>query len=125
MALLAICFACSTFIFCVLLFRGVLAPFTDSRGSKGAKQRDRNGGTGASRSQRAARVSDAGLLAARSVLVETGGEQSKIREAQILMRARQASRQPDGILDKYGIKPGRLVLFGRRLPAARGNPGTT
>src|SRR5579863_3713606 len=124
-AALAICFACSTFIFCVLLFRGVLAPFTHSRGSKDAKQEDRNGETGASRSQRAARVSDARFLAARSVLVETGEEQSKDREAQILMRARQASRRPDGVLDEYGIKPGRLVLVGRRLPAARGNPGTT
>src|SRR6185437_9576296 len=37
-ALLAICFACSTFIFPVLLFRGVLAPFTHSRGSEDAKQ---------------------------------------------------------------------------------------
>ena len=47
---------------------------------------DRNGGTGASRSQRAARVSDARFLAARSVLVETGEEQSKDREGRILMR---------------------------------------
>src|ERR1700723_2137306 len=37
MALLAMCFASSTFIFPVLLFRGVLAPFTHSRGSKDAK----------------------------------------------------------------------------------------
>jgi len=35
-ALLAICFACSTFIFPVFLFRGVLAPFTYGRGSKDA-----------------------------------------------------------------------------------------
>jgi hypothetical protein len=78
MALLAICFTCSTFIFCVLQFRGVLAPFTHSRGSKDAKQEDRNGRAGASRSQWAARVSDARFLAARSVLVETGGEQSRV-----------------------------------------------
>src|SRR5579863_2169507 len=37
-ALLAICFACSTFMFSVLLFRGVLAPFNQSRGSKDEKQ---------------------------------------------------------------------------------------
>src|SRR5580700_232997 len=125
LALLAICFACSSFIFSVLLFRGVLAPFTHSRGSKDAKQVDRNGRTGASRSQQAARVSDARFLAARSVLVETGEEQSKDREAQILMRAGRESRQLDGALDKYGIKPGRLVLVGRRLPAVRGNPRTS
>src|ERR1700733_3750719 len=101
-ALLAICFACSSFIFSILLFRGVLAPFTDSRGSKDAKQGDRNGGTGASRSQRAARVSDARFLAARSVLVETGKNSPRDREAQILMRAGRASRRRDGVLDEYG-----------------------
>src|SRR5579859_3783286 len=57
-ALLAICFACSTFIFPVLLFRGVFAPFTDSRGSKDAKQGDRSGEIGVSGSERAARLSD-------------------------------------------------------------------
>src|SRR5580693_258997 len=98
MVLLAICFACSSFILSILLFPGVLAPFTHSRGSKDAKQEDRNGGTGASRSQRAARMSHARFLAARSVLVETGEEQSEDRVAQILMRAGRASRQPDGVL---------------------------
>src|SRR5580693_2537101 len=105
LALLAICFACSSFIFSILLFRGVLAPFTHSRGSKDAKQEDRNGGTGASRSQRAARMSDARFLAARSVLVETGEEQSKSREAQISARVGRGIRQRDGVLDEYGIRP--------------------
>ena len=44
MALLAICFACSIFMFSVLLFRGLLAPFTTSLGAsarnRGRKRRD-------------------------------------------------------------------------------------
>jgi len=43
-------------------------------------------------------MSHARFLAARSVLVETGEEQSEDRVAQILMRAGRASRQPDGVL---------------------------
>ena len=60
------CLACDLFClfdfhFSVLLFRGVLAPFTHSRGSKDAKQEDRSGEIGASRSERAARLSDTGF----------------------------------------------------------------
>src|SRR5713226_2905654 len=43
MALLAICLACSTFMFFVLLFRGALAPFTTGRGSNGPKGENRRG----------------------------------------------------------------------------------
>jgi hypothetical protein len=55
-ALLAICFACSTFIFLVLLFRGVLAPFTRQPRERGREIGDRSGEIGAFGSERAARL---------------------------------------------------------------------
>src|ERR1700694_1569550 len=64
MALLAICFACSTFMV-VLLFRGVLAPFTPQRGSKDAKQETGAKRIGASRSERVALLSDTDFRGAR------------------------------------------------------------
>src|SRR5258708_35048272 len=57
MALLAICLACSTFMFFVLLFRGALAPFTTGRGSNDPKGETRSEDIGVFRSEQAARVS--------------------------------------------------------------------
>src|SRR5258708_16850212 len=51
-ALLATCFACSTFMF-VLLFRGAIAPFTGSRGSN-TETGDKSVEVAASRSERVA-----------------------------------------------------------------------
>jgi len=68
-------------MFFVLLFRGVLAPFTHSRGSKDAKQGDMcewdwrfKVGTGRTHEYRR-------VMAARSVLVETAGKQLMRSEA--------------------------------------------
>src|SRR5581483_611185 len=82
-ALLAICFACSTFIFSCPPVSGSPRSLHPQPGERGRETGDTSGEIGASRSERAARVSDTWFLVARSVLVEAAGKRFKRRDAEI------------------------------------------
>ena len=73
MALLAICFACSIFMFSVLLFRGLTCPLhRASRGGAAIETEDGSGEIGAFRSGAGGTVECHRNCVARVVLAETG-----------------------------------------------------